>query len=90
MLAILDVRPDALFVLCESSEHTHANDPKLADEAEMYNERRFLTLDLTCGRRIDAGMYAYVRDNGMSEEEYAFFMKQGLREHFIIGHDYYM
>jgi beta-glucosidase len=89
MMKIVEVRPDALFVLCESSEHTHARDPRLAVEAEMFNERRFLTLDLACGLHVNAGMYAYLRDNGVSEEEYAFFVRHDLREHFIIGHDYY-
>jgi beta-glucosidase len=89
MLAILKVRPQAVFVLCESSEHTHANHPDLAPQADMYNERRFLTLDLLCGHRISAGMYAYIRDHGMSEDEYAHFLRHDLREHFIIGHDYY-
>lgn len=90
MLAILEVRPDALFIHAESSEHTHANHPDLVAEAEMFNERRFLTLDLICGRRISAGMYAYLRDYGMSEEEYARLRSVDLVEHYILGHDYYI
>ena len=90
MLEIVQVRPDALFVLCESSEHTHANHPRLAPEAEMFNERRFLTLDLICAHPISAAMYAYLRDNGMSEQEYGYFLAHSLREHLIIGHDYYV
>jgi beta-glucosidase/6-phospho-beta-glucosidase/beta-galactosidase len=89
MLAILEVRPDALFILCESSEHTHANHPDLVEEAEMFNERRFLTLDLTCGGKVRAGMHAYLLDHGMSEGEFMFFLEHDLREHFVIGHDYY-
>jgi beta-glucosidase len=89
MLAILEVRRDAIFILCESSEHTHANEPRLAPQAEMYNERRFLTLDLICGHPISAGMYAYIRDNGMTESDYASFQQHDLTEHVIIGHDYY-
>jgi beta-glucosidase len=90
MLAILEVRPDALFIHAESSEHTHANHPDLTSEADMFNERRFLTLDLICGRRISAGMYAYLRENGMTEAEYARFRSVDLTEHFILGHDYYV
>ncbi len=89
MLAIVDERPDALFVLCESSEYTYAKAPDLVAEATMYNERRFLSLDLVCGRHISAGMYAYLRDNGMSEEEYAFHLRHDLREPMAMGHDYY-
>jgi hypothetical protein len=89
MLAILKVRPDALFIHAESSEYTHANHPDLVGEAEMFNERRFLTLDLICGHRISAGMYVYLRDNGMTEAEYARLRSVDLVEHFILGHDYY-
>jgi beta-glucosidase len=90
MLCIVDIRPDALFILCESSEHTHANHPELVRKAQMFNERRYLTLDLTVGRRVNSGMYVYLMDNGMTNEEYTFFLRQDLREHFIIGHDYYV
>jgi hypothetical protein len=79
-----------LFILCESSEHTHPSHPDLVDEAELFNERRFLTLDLICGRHVNAGMYAYLRDNGMTESEYLFFFTHNLREHCIVGHDYYV
>jgi beta-glucosidase len=89
MLQIIEVRPMVLFVLAESSEHTHSDDPALVDRAEMFNERRFLSLDLTCGRLVDSGMYTYLRDNGMTEDEYSFFLKHNLQEHFIMGHDYY-
>jgi beta-glucosidase/6-phospho-beta-glucosidase/beta-galactosidase len=90
MQAILTVRPDALFIHAESSEHTHANAPELAAEATMFNERRFLTLDLVCGRRISAGMFAYLREHGMSQTEYETLRSVDLTEHFIIGHDYYV
>ncbi|HZS08722.1 MAG TPA: family 1 glycosylhydrolase [Blastocatellia bacterium] len=89
MLGILDVRPDALFIQSESSEYTHASRPDLLDEAEMFNERRFLSLDLNYGRRVTSGMYEYLMDNGMSGEEYDFFLTRHLREHCIMGNDYY-
>ena len=89
MLAVLDVRPDALFIQSESSEYTHGCHPDFADEAEMLNERKFLSLDLNYGRRVRSGMYEYLRDNGMSAAEYEFFRKHNLREHCILGNDYY-
>jgi beta-glucosidase len=89
MLAILKVRPDALFIQSESSEFTHPSSPDLVDEAEMLNERRFLSLDLNYGRRVSSGMYEYLRDNGMTGEEYDFFMGRNLREHCVMGNDYY-
>lgn len=89
MIAILEVRPDALFIQSESSEYTHPSNPDLVDEAEMLNERRFLSLDLNYGHRISSGMYEYLMDNGLTEDEYIFFLEHNLREHCIIGNDYY-
>ncbi|MBW3624052.1 MAG: family 1 glycosylhydrolase [Armatimonadetes bacterium] len=89
MMAILEERQDALFIQSESSEYTHAGHPQLCDEAEMFNERRFLSLDLNYGLRISSGMYEYVMDNGMTEEEYDFFHRYDLREHCVMGNDYY-
>ena len=89
MLAILEVRPDALFVQSESSEYTHPGRPEFIDECEMLNDRRFLSLDLNYGIRVNSSMYTYLLDNGMTEEEYDFFMQHNLREHCIMGNDYY-
>jgi beta-glucosidase len=89
MLAILEVRSDALFIQSESSEYTHAGRPELMNQAEMWNERRFLSLDLNYGRRVGSGMYEYLRDNGMTREEYDFFLTHSLREHCVMGNDYY-
>ncbi|MBM3775756.1 MAG: hypothetical protein FJW37_11430 [Acidobacteria bacterium] len=90
MLAILEVRPEAQFIQSESSEYHHPTGPGLVDEAEMLNERRFLSLDLNYGRRVSSGMYAYLMDNGMTEEAYDFFFRTDLREHCIMGNDYYV
>ena len=90
MSAILGVRPDALFILAESSEFTHANSPALVAEADLFNERRFLTLDLITGKRISNTMYAYLRDNGMAEADYRQLRACDFLEHLIVGHDYYV
>jgi beta-glucosidase len=90
MLAILEVRPDAQFIQSESSEYTHASRPDLLDEVEMLNERRFLSLDLNYGRRVNSSMYEYLRDNGMTEQEYDFFLLYNLGEHCVMGNDYYI
>ncbi|MGH2371532.1 MAG: family 1 glycosylhydrolase, partial [Chloroflexota bacterium] len=90
MLAIMKVRKDALFIQSESSEYTHATRPNLLDEAEMFNERRFLSLDLNYGRRVSSAMFEYLWDNGMTAEEYDFFMRFNLREHCVMGNDYYI
>ncbi|MFN3651144.1 MAG: family 1 glycosylhydrolase [Armatimonadota bacterium] len=90
MMAILEVRRDPLFIQSESSEYMHASNPELLDEAEMFNERRFLSLDLNYARRVSSGMYQYLLDNGMTAEEYDWFLTHNLREHCVMGNDYYV
>ncbi len=90
MEAILDVRPDAIFVQSESSEYFHADNPAAIPYAELLNARRFLSLDLNYGRRVDSEMYEYLLDNGMTREEYHFFLGRHLKAHCIMGNDYYV
>ena len=54
------------------------------------NSRRFLSLDLNYGKRVDSTMYEYLLDNGMTREEYHFFLDNRLKQHCIMGNDYYI
>ncbi|MFL5036555.1 MAG: family 1 glycosylhydrolase [Microvirga sp.] len=90
MQEILRIRPDAIFIQSESSEYFHAESPAAIKPAEFYNARRFLSLDLNYGRRVDSDMFLYLMDSGMSREEYTFFMEQNLKRHCIMGNDYYV
>ncbi|MGC1304377.1 MAG: family 1 glycosylhydrolase [Caulobacteraceae bacterium] len=90
MKAILEVRPDAIFVQSESSEYFHAENPAAIGPAEIMNSERFLSLDLNYGRRVDSEMYEFLMDNGMSRDEYHFFMNNHLKQHCILGNDYYI
>ena len=90
MKAILEIRPDAIFVQSESSEYFHAENPAAIGAAEHLNEMRFLSLDLNYGRRVDSSMYQYLLDNGMTREEYDFFPANHLKQHCIMGNDYYV
>ncbi|WP_188562438.1 family 1 glycosylhydrolase [Hymenobacter frigidus] len=89
MKAILEIRPDAIFIQSESSEYFHAENPAAIKPAEIMNSRRFLSLDLNYGRRVDSEVYEYLTDNGMSREEYHFFLGNNLKRHCIMGNDYY-
>ncbi len=89
MRAILDVRPDAIFVQSESSEHYHAVLPSALELQDFHNRHRFLSLDFNYGRQVDAGMYQYLLDNGMTRAEYDFFQANTTRSRCIIGNDYY-
>jgi len=90
MQAILEVRPDAIFIQSESSEYFHAENPSAIGPAEVMNSERFLSLDLNYGRRLDSEMYRYLLDNGMTEEEYKFFLDHRMKQHCILGNDYYV
>ena len=89
MHSILKVRPDALFIQSESSEYFHASDPAAIKPAELLNAKRFLSLDLNYGRRVDSDMYEYLMDSGMTREEYHFFLENDVRHQCIMGNDYY-
>ncbi len=89
MREILRVRPDALFVQSESSEYYHAEIPAAIGCAETRNAMRFLSLDLNYGRRVDSTMYEYLMDNGMTREEYHFFLHNNFKHHCVMGNDYY-
>jgi beta-glucosidase len=90
MQAILDERPDAIFIQSESSEYFHADSPAAIKPAEILNARRFLALDLNYGRRVNSEMYEFLMDNGMTRDEYHFFLHHRLKHHCIMGNDYYV
>lgn len=89
MLEILEVRPDAIFIQSERASHYHADSPEAIATAETLNAMRYLALDLVYGHRVDSGMYEFLRDNGVTREEYRFFMETRLGRHCVLGTDYY-
>jgi beta-glucosidase/6-phospho-beta-glucosidase/beta-galactosidase len=90
MHAILKIRKDAIFIQSESSEYFHADSPQSIKIAEENNSKRFLSLDLNYGRRVDSDMYEFLIDSGMTRDEYHFFLNNNLKHHCIMGNDYYI
>jgi beta-glucosidase len=90
MIEILKRRHDAIFIQSESSEYYHADSPAAIARAEVLNQMRFLSLDLNYGRRLDSGMYEFLTDHGMTREEYHWFLEHRLKQHCILGNDYYV
>jgi len=90
MRAILDVRPDAIFVQSESSEYFHADSPSALKPAEILNAKRFIALDLNYARPVNSEIFQFLMDNGMTDEEYRFFLGHRLKQHCIMGNDYYV
>lgn len=89
MRAILKVQPHAMFVQSESSEYFHPHAPDCMDHASFLNEKRFVALDLVYGHSVDARMYEYLTDNGMSRNEYHWFRDNEVKAFCIMGTDYY-
>ena len=89
MHAILDVNPNAIFVQSESTQYFHAENPDCEDPARRYNEKRFLSLDLTYGHHVNGTIYEYLLDNGMTRDEYHWFLTNHIRHRCIMGNDYY-
>ena len=89
--AILEVRPNALFIQSESTEYFHAAHPGAQRPADKLNHKRFLSLDLCYGHDVQGVMYEYLMDGGMTREEYHWAMDHGepLRQYCIMGNDYY-
>jgi len=90
MQAILEVCPNAIFIQSESSEYFHADSPDAIKAAEIANSKRFLSLDLNYGKRVDSEMYEYLLDNGMTRDEYHFFLGNRVKQHCVMGNDYYV
>ena len=90
MQAILEVRKDAMFIQSESTEYHHAANPDAVRLAEINNSKRFLSLDLNYGKRVDSEMFEFLMSNGMTKDEYHFFLNNNLKHHCIMGNDYYI
>jgi beta-glucosidase/6-phospho-beta-glucosidase/beta-galactosidase len=90
MQEILQVRPDAIFVQSESSEHYHPVLPDAITRSDFHNSHRYLSLDLNYGIPVESMMYQYLMDNGLCREDYDFFAQAArTRTRCILGNDYY-
>ena len=89
MRAILEVQPLARFIQSESSEYFHVDEPGALERAAFFNERRFLSLDLSYGHSISVEMYRYLLDNGMNADDYDWFRKNHVKTSCVMGNDYY-
>ena len=89
--AILQVQPNAVFIQSESTQYFHPKSPEANRRARFLNELRFVALDLLYGQDVLAKVYQYLLDNGLTREEYDWFIDTGcrLKAHCILGNDYY-
>jgi dTDP-4-dehydrorhamnose reductase len=89
MQAIRQVNPNAQLVQTEDLGKTYST-PKLVYQAEFENERRWLSLDLLCGRLSPTHpMWGYLQDCGISEAELEGFLQNTCPPD-IIGINHYL
>ncbi|MBC7563867.1 MAG: family 1 glycosylhydrolase [Gemmatimonadaceae bacterium] len=82
-------RPDCIIVQSESAEFTHEARAERSPEITLRNKLRFVALDLLYAHAPDADVCLYLMDNGMTREEYAWFMKGEPPGYQVMGNDYY-
>ncbi|BDI34092.1 hypothetical protein CCAX7_61430 [Capsulimonas corticalis] len=90
MRAILETRGDAVVIQSESSEYFHPEGPSVLAQANVLNEKRFLSLDLTYGHPVNEVMYEYLMDNGLTREQYHWFKEHHVKANCVMGNDYYV
>ena len=87
--AIAERRPDCVVVQSESAEFTHEARAVHTAEVQLTNKQRFISLDLLYAHPPDADIAHYLHDNGLTREEYDWFMQGEPPGYQIMGNDYY-
>lgn len=94
MERILNIQPYAVFLQSESTEFTHnmSTSAAIQKRVDLENHIRFLGLDLLYGHPVHSDIMPWLLDNGMTMNEYQWFMSQSPRTHerAVIGTDYYI
>jgi beta-glucosidase/6-phospho-beta-glucosidase/beta-galactosidase len=82
-------RPDTIIIQSESAEYMHEAKTELSPEIKLLNKQRLIALDLLYAYQPDADVYIYLMENGMTKEEFKWFMKGEPPGYQIMGNDYY-
>lgn len=89
MAAIRKVRPDAQLIQTDDLGKTHST-PLLGYQADLENERRWLTWDLLCGRIVPHHpLWQYLRRSGAREQD-LWFMVENACPPSVIGINHYV
>src|SRR5688572_5621004 len=87
--AIVRHRPDAIFIQSESAEYTHHVSVAPSHDVKLRNKLIFLSLDLLYSKSPDADVLLFAQDNGLTREEFMWFMRTAPAGFQIMGNDYY-
>lgn len=87
--SIAQRRPDLVVIQSESAEYTHEVCAVQSQEVKLLNNLRFLSLDLLYAIPPDAHICMYLLDNGLTREEFDWFMAGEPPGFQVMGNDYY-
>jgi beta-glucosidase/6-phospho-beta-glucosidase/beta-galactosidase len=82
-------RNDLIVIQSESAEYIHEVCAVPTAEINLHNELRFLSLDLLYSHAPIADVALYLFDNGMTRDEYKWFMAGQPPGYQVMGNDYY-
>ena len=82
-------RPDCIIVQSESAEYLHEARAAQSAAVKLINMQRFISLDLLYAKPFDADVAYWLQDNGLTREEYDWFMAGEPPGYQIMGNDYY-
>ncbi|GJG89127.1 hypothetical protein tb265_43080 [Gemmatimonadetes bacterium T265] len=82
-------RPDCVVVQSESAEYTHEARSEPTRAVTLRNKQRFVPLDLLYAHAPDADVGLYLADNGLTRDEYEWFMRGEPPGYQVMGNDYY-
>ncbi|GGE22104.1 hypothetical protein GCM10011529_30910 [Polymorphobacter glacialis] len=82
-------RPDCIIVQSESAEYLHEARAVPSTAVKLINMQRFISLDLLYAKPFDADVAYWLQDNGLTREEYDWFMAGEPPGYQIMGNDYY-
>ena len=90
MAIIRSHRPDAIFLQSDGCESYVPATRAALPLARFRNALRFVTFDLSYGRRPPRVVVDWLAANGVGEDRLAWFAEHGSDEGCVVGHDYYV
>jgi beta-glucosidase/6-phospho-beta-glucosidase/beta-galactosidase len=82
-------RNDCVIIQSESAEYLHETCATVSEKTKLTNKQRLISLDLLYAFPPDADIAHYLMDNGLTREEYDWFMVGDPPGYQIMGNDYY-
>ena len=73
----------------ESAEYIHEMRATVSEHTVLANKVKFMSLDLLYAHPLDAEVLLHALDNGLTREEYAWFMRGDPPGYQVLGIDYY-